>query len=78
MAAMIGLYQYESQETSGDEDLATDARREHIEKGRLGRLHILEVQRLMRATPKPIIAAIPGFLRLVLVSGGSADPLVAA
>lgn len=44
-------YQYESQETSGDEDLATDARREHIEKGRLGRLHILEVQRLMRATP---------------------------
>ena len=42
-------YQYESQEASGDEDLATDARRERIEKGRLGRLHIC----LLYTSPSP-------------------------
>jgi naphthoate synthase len=29
--------------------------------GRAGRLHILEVQRLIRTTPKPVIAVIPGW-----------------
>ncbi|MSS45739.1 1,4-dihydroxy-2-naphthoyl-CoA synthase [Cutibacterium sp. WCA-380-WT-3A] len=66
-------YQYESDESAGDEDLAVDARREKIAKGRLGRLHILEVQRLMRATPKPIIAAIPGW-----TTGGGHSLMVVA
>ncbi|MDU5842572.1 MAG: enoyl-CoA hydratase-related protein, partial [Cutibacterium avidum] len=66
-------YQYESEETAGDENLATDTRRERIARGRLGRLHILEVQRLMRATPKPIIAAIPGW-----TTGGGHSLMVVA
>lgn len=32
-----------------------------IDPARAGRLHILEVQRLMRTMPKPVIAAIPGW-----------------
>lgn len=35
--------------------------RESVDPARAGRLHILEVQRLMRTMPKPIIAAIPGW-----------------
>ncbi len=32
-----------------------------IERGRLGRLHILEVQRLIRHMPKVVIAVVPGW-----------------
>jgi len=66
-------YQYEEGEAAGDEDLSTDARHQRLAKGRLGRLHILEVQRLMRATPKPIIAAIPGW-----TTGGGHSLMVVA
>lgn len=41
-------YQYQS----GDGD---------IDRGRLGRLHILEVQRLIRFMPKVVIAVVPGW-----------------
>ncbi len=34
---------------------------EHAEPGRLGRLHILEVQRLIRHMPKVVIAVVPGW-----------------
>ena len=34
---------------------------EVADAGRLGRLHILEVQRLIRFTPKVVIAAVPGW-----------------
>jgi naphthoate synthase len=34
---------------------------EGIDKGRLGRLHILEVQRLIRFMPKVVIAVVPGW-----------------
>ncbi|HSF87533.1 MAG TPA: 1,4-dihydroxy-2-naphthoyl-CoA synthase [Acidimicrobiia bacterium] len=34
---------------------------EEIEPGRLGRLHILEVQRLIRHMPKVVIAVVPGW-----------------
>lgn len=66
-------YQYETAEAAGDEALSTDSRHERLAKGRLGRLHILEVQRLMRATPKPIIAAIPGW-----TTGGGHSLMVVA
>ncbi|MDH3500870.1 MAG: 1,4-dihydroxy-2-naphthoyl-CoA synthase, partial [Acidimicrobiia bacterium] len=32
-----------------------------IDPGRVGRLHILEVQRLIRFMPKPVIAVVPGW-----------------
>lgn len=32
-----------------------------IDPGRVGRLHILEVQRLIRMMPKPVIAVVPGW-----------------
>jgi len=34
---------------------------ESIDPGRVGRLHILEVQRLIRFMPKPVIAVVPGW-----------------
>jgi len=34
---------------------------ESVDPARAGRLHILEVQRLMRTMPKPVIAVIPGW-----------------
>jgi naphthoate synthase len=43
-------YKYEDQEVSGKMDLA-----------RLGRLHILEVQRLIRFMPKIVMAVVPGW-----------------
>jgi naphthoate synthase len=43
-------YKYEDQEVSGKIDLA-----------RLGRLHILEVQRLIRFMPKIVMAVVPGW-----------------
>jgi naphthoate synthase len=32
-----------------------------IDSGRVGRLHVLEVQRLIRFMPKPVIAVVPGW-----------------
>lgn len=43
-------YKYEDQEAKGKVDLA-----------RLGRLHILEVQRLIRFMPKVVMAVVPGW-----------------
>lgn len=43
-------YKYEDQEVTGKMDLA-----------RLGRLHILEVQRLIRFMPKIVVAVVPGW-----------------
>ncbi|QLY25119.1 1,4-dihydroxy-2-naphthoyl-CoA synthase [Bdellovibrio sp. KM01] len=43
-------YKYEDKEASGKADLA-----------RLGRLHILEVQRLIRFMPKIVVAVVPGW-----------------
>ena len=40
---------------------STTARRERIDAARAGRLHILEVQRLIRTMPKVVIAAVPGW-----------------
>jgi naphthoate synthase len=34
---------------------------ESIDPGKVGRLHILEVQRLIRFMPKPVIAVVPGW-----------------
>lgn len=45
-----------------DSDTAdTATRRERIDPARAGRLHILEVQRLIRTMPKVVIAAVPGW-----------------
>ena len=47
---------------SPDVDTAsTEDRRSRIDPARAGRLHILEVQRLIRAMPKVVIAAVPGW-----------------
>lgn len=35
--------------------------RESIDPSKVGRLHILEVQRLIRVIPKPVIAVVPGW-----------------
>jgi len=43
-------YKYEEKETQGKMDLA-----------RMGRLHILEVQRLIRFMPKIVVAVVPGW-----------------
>lgn len=40
---------------------ADDTTRESIDPARLGRLHILEVQRLIRFMPKVVIAVVPGW-----------------
>ena len=40
---------------------STTTRRERIDAARAGRLHILEVQRLIRTMPKVVIAAVPGW-----------------
>jgi naphthoate synthase len=40
---------------------AADEGRESIEPGRAGRLHILEVQRLIRFMPKPVICVVNGW-----------------
>ena len=55
-------YQYASGETA-----------EHVDKARLGRLHILECQRLIRFMPKIVIAVVPGWA----ASGGHSLHVVA-
>ena len=43
------------------EDAAGDAESEKTRRARLGRLHILECQRLIRFMPKVVIAVVPGW-----------------
>ncbi|WP_165217426.1 1,4-dihydroxy-2-naphthoyl-CoA synthase [Schaalia sp. ZJ1691] len=52
-------YRYEVDEA--DDSRPTAERREQIDPARAGRLHILEVQRLIRTMPKVVIAAVPGW-----------------
>jgi naphthoate synthase len=40
---------------------AEDDQHESVDQGRVGRLHILEVQRLIRFMPKVVIAVVPGW-----------------
>ena len=52
-------YRYEVDGADADADVSS--RREQIDPARAGRLHILEVQRLIRTCPKVVIAAITGW-----------------
>jgi len=52
-------YRYESPEA--DPQAGAAQRREQIDPARAGRLHILEVQRLIRTMPKVVIAAVSGW-----------------
>ncbi|MDO4612945.1 MAG: 1,4-dihydroxy-2-naphthoyl-CoA synthase [Actinomycetaceae bacterium] len=52
-------YRYEAEDTEASAD--PHARREAIDPARAGRLHILEVQRLIRFMPKVVIAAVSGW-----------------
>jgi naphthoate synthase len=47
--------------TTVDPDGIAASDRQSIEPGRAGRLHILEVQRLIRFMPKVVIAVVPGW-----------------
>lgn len=52
-------YLYETEDADPRADAAT--RREQIDPARAGRLHILEVQRLIRTMPKVVIAVVSGW-----------------
>ncbi|PYF99576.1 1,4-Dihydroxy-2-naphthoyl-CoA synthase [Georgenia satyanarayanai] len=52
-------YRYETEDA--DPLAGTAQRREQIDPARAGRLHILEVQRLIRTMPKVVIAAVSGW-----------------
>jgi len=52
-------YKYTNPDEDGDGGLGTTAA--SIEAGRAGRLHILEVQRLIRFMPKVVICVVPGW-----------------
>lgn len=52
-------YQYETANSDPNADTAT--RHTQLDPAKLGRLHILEVQRLIRSMPKVVIAAVPGW-----------------
>ncbi|HLT82838.1 MAG TPA: 1,4-dihydroxy-2-naphthoyl-CoA synthase [Phototrophicaceae bacterium] len=52
-------YRYETEDA--DARAETAQRREQIDPARAGRLHILEVQRLIRTMPKVVIAAVSGW-----------------
>lgn len=56
-------YRYEVE--GADATAPTAQRREQIDAARAGRMHILEVQRLIRTMPKVVIAVLPGW-----ISGG--------
>jgi naphthoate synthase len=49
-------YQYEQADAAADADSTP-----HVDAARLGRLHILECQRLIRFMPKVVIAVVPGW-----------------
>lgn len=52
-------YHYEVE--GADPEAPTATRREQVDPARAGRLHILEVQRLIRTMPKVVIAVVPGW-----------------
>src|SRR5690625_1853743 len=52
-------YRYETDDADPRAELPR--RREQIDPARAGRLHILEVQRLIRTMPKVVIAAVSGW-----------------
>jgi naphthoate synthase len=52
-------YRYETDDA--DPDAGVAERREQVDPKRAGRLHILEVQRLIRTMPKVVVAVIPGW-----------------
>ena len=52
-------YRYETD--GADPRAGVEQRREQIDPARAGRLHILEVQRLIRSMPKVVIAAVSGW-----------------
>ncbi|WP_040316711.1 1,4-dihydroxy-2-naphthoyl-CoA synthase [Gleimia europaea] len=52
-------YQYEKADISDEAEISQ--RRQNMDNARAGRLHILEVQRLIRTMPKVVIAAVPGW-----------------
>lgn len=52
-------YRYETEGSDSQAEVAQ--RREQVDPARSGRLHILEVQRLIRQMPKVVIAAVPGW-----------------
>jgi naphthoate synthase len=56
-------YEYRGDEDAGEDEDADGQRDEHGDDDapRVGRLHILEVQRLIRFMPKPVIAVVPGW-----------------
>lgn len=51
-------YKYETAEGSTNSENSTHSK---IDQARLGRLHILEVQRLIRFMPKVVVAVVPGW-----------------
>lgn len=64
-------YRYEDLSRLSEGEHSLSQRREVIDQARSGRLHILDVQRLIRVMPKPVIAAIPGW-----VAGGGHSLMV--
>ena len=52
-------YRYESD--GADPEASLEQRREQIDPARAGRLHILEVQRLIRTMPKVVVAVVSGW-----------------
>ncbi|MFV0453340.1 MAG: 1,4-dihydroxy-2-naphthoyl-CoA synthase [Propioniciclava sp.] len=52
-------YRYEN--VGADARASAEQRREQIDPARAGRLHILEVQRLIRTMPKVVVAVVPGW-----------------
>jgi naphthoate synthase len=52
-------YRYEVE--GSDDEAPTQQRREQIDPARAGRLHILEVQRLIRTMPKVVVAVVDGW-----------------
>ncbi|ADJ15053.1 1,4-dihydroxy-2-naphthoyl-CoA synthase [Halalkalicoccus jeotgali] len=48
-------YEYRGEDEAGEDDSET------VREAKAGRLHILEVQRLIRFMPKPVIAVVPGW-----------------
>ena len=54
-------YQYEAAPGDGAQDVAATSSTPTVDRGRLGRLHILECQRLIRFMPKVVICVVPGW-----------------
>ncbi|OKL48709.1 1,4-dihydroxy-2-naphthoyl-CoA synthase [Boudabousia marimammalium] len=54
-------YQYETEGADFSANVDAATRQAQVDKARAGRLHILEVQRLIRTMPKVVIAAVNGW-----------------